>query len=83
MRPGGIRRKPCRPASAGFDGAAGGFDQGLTLGEVVLGASFNIIAPSRFGSLGAPTSPQPTVQAQADVYACLLDALGIDHERCA
>lgn len=58
-------------------GAAGGFDQGLTLGEVTLASCYRIIAPSRFGYLGAPVPEEPGIPAQADAYACLLDALGI------
>ena len=58
-------------------GAAGGFDQGLTLGEVTLAGGYRIIAPSRFGYLGAPVPKAPSAPAQADAYACLLDALGI------
>lgn len=59
-------------------GAAGGFDQGLTIGEAGLGTGYRLIAPSRFGYLGAPVPAQASVAAQAEVYACLLDALGID-----
>lgn len=36
-----------------------------------------IIAPSRFGYLGSPMPPDASVAAQADAFADLLDALGI------
>lgn len=36
------------------------------------------IAPSRFGYLGSSMPPQATPAAQADAFATLLDALGID-----
>jgi len=56
-------------------GAGGGFDQGLMLGESLRG--FQVIAPSRFGYLRSPSPPQPTPEAQADAYACLLDGLNV------
>ena len=37
-----------------------------------------IIAPSRFGYLGSSMPPSATPAAQADAFAALLDALGID-----
>lgn len=37
-----------------------------------------VIAPSRFGYLGSTMPAGATVAAQADVYAALLDELGID-----
>ncbi|MCC6616060.1 MAG: alpha/beta hydrolase [Anaerolineae bacterium] len=57
-------------------GAGGGYDQGLML--AALGDGFRIIAPSRFGYLKTPIPDDPSVAAQAQAYACLLDALGID-----
>jgi len=41
------------------------------------GSGFEIIAPSRFGYLGAPIPLEPSIELQADVYASLLDALRI------
>jgi pimeloyl-ACP methyl ester carboxylesterase len=41
-------------------------------------SGYRIIAPSRFGYLGAAMPPQPSVAVQADVFAELLDALGIE-----
>ena len=39
---------------------------------------YRIVTPSRFGYLGSPLPPEPTVAAQADAFVALLDALGID-----
>jgi len=59
-------------------GAGGGYDQGLLIGELLLGEDYRIIAPSRFGYLGADMPDDSSIEAQADVYACLLDALGVE-----
>jgi pimeloyl-ACP methyl ester carboxylesterase len=59
-------------------GAGGGYDQGLLIGELLLGEDYRIIAPSRFGYLGADVPVDSSIEAQADVYACLLDALGVE-----
>jgi pimeloyl-ACP methyl ester carboxylesterase len=59
-------------------GAGGGYDQGLLLGGLFLGEGFKLIAPSRFGYLNSPIPEDSSLEAQADTYACLLDALDID-----
>jgi pimeloyl-ACP methyl ester carboxylesterase len=59
-------------------GNAGGFDQGLGLAQGYLEQEFEVIAPSRFGYLGSPLPEDASPALQADAYACLLDALGID-----
>jgi 2-hydroxy-6-oxonona-2,4-dienedioate hydrolase len=59
-------------------GAGGGYDQGLLIGGLMSGADFQVIAPSRFGYLNAPIPEDSSLEAQADAYACLLDALEID-----
>lgn len=59
-------------------GAGGGFDQGLLIGERFVGEGFRTIAPSRFGYLGAPQPTDGSAAAQADAFACLLDALGVE-----
>jgi len=59
-------------------GNAGGFDAGLTLAAGYIDAGFEVIVPSRFGYLRTPLPEQPSVEAQADAFACLLDALQID-----
>ena len=58
-------------------GNGGGFDQGVSIAQTYLGEGFQIIAPSRFGYLGSPLPAGATPVDQADAYACLLDALGI------
>ncbi len=58
-------------------GAGGGYDQGEFFART-LGGNFRWIAPSRFGFLGAPVPEGADTAMQADAYACLLDALGIE-----
>lgn len=58
-------------------GAGGGFDQGLLIGAPLQEAGYRIIAVSRFGYLRTPLPQDASPQAQADAYACLLDALGV------
>jgi 2-hydroxy-6-oxonona-2,4-dienedioate hydrolase len=59
-------------------GAGGGYDQGLLIGSLMLGEDFELIAPSRFGYLNTPIPEDSSLEAQADAYACLLDALDVD-----
>jgi pimeloyl-ACP methyl ester carboxylesterase len=58
-------------------GILGGFDQGLVIARGNVGDSFQSIAPSRFGYLGTPLPDNAAPAGQADAFACLLDALGI------
>jgi 2-hydroxy-6-oxonona-2,4-dienedioate hydrolase len=58
-------------------GAGGGYDQGEYLARLI-GGNYRWIAPSRFGFLGSPAPTGADSAQQADVYACLLDALGVD-----
>ena len=58
-------------------GAGGGYDQGEYFGKLI-GGNYRWIAPSRFGFLGSPVPEEASSALQADAYACLLDALGID-----
>jgi pimeloyl-ACP methyl ester carboxylesterase len=61
----------------------GGFDVGLGCAESWIGEGFRVIAPSRFGYLGS-SLPQGVLPAdQADAYAMLLDALGIERAAVA
>jgi pimeloyl-ACP methyl ester carboxylesterase len=59
-------------------GAGGGYDQGLFSAGLMFGEGFQLIAPSRFGYLSSPLPEDSSLEAQADAYACLLDALDID-----
>jgi 2-hydroxy-6-oxonona-2,4-dienedioate hydrolase len=59
-------------------GAGGGYDQGLLIGSLGMADEFQVIAPSRFGYLNSPIPEDCSLEAQADAYACLLDALEIE-----
>ena len=65
------------PAVLLVHGAAGGFDQTLEGARELAAQGFRVVAPSRFGYLRTPQRSDATPQAQADAYACLLDALKI------
>jgi pimeloyl-ACP methyl ester carboxylesterase len=58
-------------------GAIGGFDQGLFLSRNIGLPNIQVISVSRFGYLRSPVPPGATLNNQADIYASLLDALGI------
>jgi 2-hydroxy-6-oxonona-2,4-dienedioate hydrolase len=60
-------------------GAGGGYDQALLVGCLMVSEKgYPILAPSRFGYLGSPIPNDSSIEAQADAYACLLDALGVE-----
>ncbi len=59
-------------------GAGGGHDQGRLLAEAFLPIGTRWIAPSRFGYPGSSLATDPSTAAQADAFAELIDALGID-----
>ncbi|MFN4128870.1 MAG: alpha/beta fold hydrolase [Paracoccaceae bacterium] len=59
-------------------GAGGGHDQGQLLAEAFLPSGYRWIAPSRFGYPGSPMHDNPSTAAQADAFAEMLDALGIE-----
>lgn len=58
-------------------GAMGGVDAGLQLAKPAIDAGFQVISVSRFGYLCSPMPENASVNMQADAFACLLDALGI------
>jgi 2-hydroxy-6-oxonona-2,4-dienedioate hydrolase len=58
-------------------GAGGGYDQGILTAQMMVGAGFRFIIPSRFGFLRTPLPANATLSSQADAYACLLDVLNI------
>ncbi len=58
-------------------GIFGGFDQGLVTARGNVGEEFRSIVPSRFGYLRTPLLDDASPAGQADAFACLLDALGI------
>lgn len=59
-------------------GTGGGFDQGLHFAQRLSAAGWRVIAPSRFGYLRTPFPADASSEAQADAFADLLDALGIE-----
>ncbi len=60
-------------------GAGGGYDQGLLLpGKISFGDSFKLISVSRFGYLHSPIPKDSSVEAQAALYAILLDHLKVE-----
>lgn len=65
------------PAVLLVHGAGGGFDQTLDAAQELAARGFRVVAPSRFGYLRTPQRSDATPGAQADAYACLLDALEI------
>lgn len=59
-------------------GTGGGFDQALQFAERLTAAGWRVIGPSRFGYLRTPFPADASSEAQADAFAHLLDALGIE-----
>lgn len=59
-------------------GTGGGFDQGLSFAERLVGMGYRVIAPSRFGYLRSAMPGDPSSDNQADAFVDLLDALGIE-----
>lgn len=58
-------------------GTPGGSDQALAMGRFLVEAGFETVAPSRPGYLGtALDDGRAAIDAQADLHAALLDALG-------
>jgi pimeloyl-ACP methyl ester carboxylesterase len=66
------------PALLSVHGAGGGFDQGLEIAEPLVRSGFRVISVSRFGYLRTPLPLDASAAAQADAYACLLDALRVE-----
>lgn len=67
------------PALLALHGGMGGYDQSWLLARALLAdmAAHEVLAVSRPGYLGTTQSLGRTPEAQADLYAHLLDALGI------
>ncbi|MCM5557568.1 alpha/beta fold hydrolase [Pleomorphomonas sp. JP5] len=69
------------PAFLALHGGMGGYDQSLILAEALLGKSpgYRVIALSRPGYLGTLPSPgDSSPEQQADLFAALMDTLGIE-----
>jgi pimeloyl-ACP methyl ester carboxylesterase len=65
------------PAVLVIHGCPGGYDQGLIAARLASDKEFRFISPSRPGYLRTPLGLGETPEAQADVYAALLDELSI------
>jgi len=65
------------PAVLALHGAMGGWDQSLLLARTIGGEGYRTIALSRPGYLGTPLSAGRAPEEQADLYAGVLDALGV------
>ena len=59
-------------------GTPGGFDQGIAFARFLGAERCTFISPSRPGYLRTPLASGASPQQQADLYAALLDVLGID-----
>ncbi len=66
------------PAVLVVHGSGGGYDQGMLMARAYGGEGFRWISPSRFGYLRTPLPDGASTTAQADAFADLLDALGIE-----
>ncbi len=68
------------PVLLALHGGMGGYDQSLVLAETLLGKApaYRVIAVSRPGYLGTPREGRESAAQQADLFAALLDTLGIE-----
>src|SRR5579884_2045507 len=66
------------PAVIYAHGTPGGFDQGVAFARFLGAERCTFISPSRPGYLRTPLTSGASPQQQADLYAALLDMLGID-----
>lgn len=66
------------PAVLALHGALGGYDQSALLALAAGPSGYRFIAVSRPGYLGTPLGTHGAPEAQADLCAALLDALGIE-----
>ena len=65
------------PAILALHGAMGGHDQAWFLARTIGEDGYRVIALSRPGYLGTPLAAGRTAEEQADLYAGVLDALGV------
>ena len=68
------------PAVLALHGGMGGYDQGLILARAALNDTghFHVISVSRPGYLNTPLRSGETPEEQADMFAYLLDRLGVE-----
>lgn len=67
------------PAVLALHGGMGGHDQGWLLARALDLSGMRVLAVSRPGYLGTPLTSGQSPEAQADLYAALLETLGIAH----
>lgn len=65
------------PVVLALHGAMGGYDQSLLIARTIGAQGYRYIAVSRPGYLGTPLSAGESPEAQADLCAALLEALGV------
>lgn len=73
-----IGREGHGPAVLVIHGGPGGFDQGLAFYRHLRDGGCEVIAPSRPGYLRTPLDSGRSPESQADLYAAILDVLGIE-----
>jgi len=66
------------PAVLYAHGTPGGYDQGIAFARFFSDNQCTLISPSRPGYLRTPLASGQTPEQQADLYAALLDTLGIE-----
>ncbi len=66
------------PVILSSHGGIGGVDQARVMASWVDASAFRVLSISRPGYLGTPLESGRTIEDQADLFAALLDALGID-----
>jgi len=66
------------PVVVTLHGAMGGWDQSAILARAIVEPGFRVLALSRPGYLGTPSASGESPEAQADLYAAMLDALGVE-----
>ena len=76
--PAQVARDGDGPPVLSIHGGPGGFDFGLAYARHLRDGGCELIAPSRPGYLRTPVGSSSTPEAQADLYAAILDALRID-----
>jgi 2-hydroxy-6-oxonona-2,4-dienedioate hydrolase len=59
-------------------GTGGGFDQGLIAAGPIIARGYRVIAPSRFGYLRTPLPEDACPRMEAEAFADMLDALGME-----
>src|SRR5205085_9767873 len=65
------------PAVLFLHGSPGGYDQGIPMAQALDLQGFTLLSLSRPGYRRTPLSSGETPEAQADLYAAMLDALNV------